>query len=264
MVVAAERDDHVTLPGARVRKKTLVHLSLRGGNWWVHADIALHANHRSASHLNNVSCTTSLGGSVDHAQVSVLGALSAVADLTAHVAGGGAPLSFACGTDAEAPEDRAVVDHLRLTAFRLSRLVEHDANAGTSSSWGSGFPEARSAFDGIAPVDPSEWTTVASLALGEGDWLAFGKVGHYTVDRVPNDIGCRLSAAFVVRDRSRADMIGNQIPIVPALAYIPAGGRGAGSALLRCKALDAVTVTRRVTSVRLTALRVGSVTVRAI
>ena len=116
-------DNPVTLGGANARGKTIVaDLSVHAGNWWIRAELAVHAP-KSA----DIACSMSLAGRVDHARIHVRGALSAVMDLTAHVSRSDPhSLKLKCGTDVEQGAAPAVVDQVRVTAFRVNRLIEHN------------------------------------------------------------------------------------------------------------------------------------------
>jgi hypothetical protein len=272
VAITGEGNGSVDLGGAGDRKTVVASLALPTGNWWIRAELALHG------HVIAVDCTMSVASSVDTVKVRVLGALSAVMDLTAHV-GRGDPhlLAIKCGTDAEEGTSPAVIDQVRLTAMRASRLVEHNLGAGTDQSFGAGTPEVRSSFAYSAYMEVSQttWSTVASLGLNAGDWLSFGRVGRYVLNVYgensvyPDDIECELYGSSTTRDRDGVLFTNAaQVPTLPLLAYVPVTGRGGTTLLERCRtpfdpAADPPYIAR-VTRIRLTAVRVGSVDVQGI
>jgi hypothetical protein len=270
--ISGEADDPIDLGGAGDRKTVVGSLTLPTGNWWIRAEMALHG------HDIDVSCTMSVASSVDIVHVRLLGALSAVMDLTAHVRRDDPhSLKVKCGSDAEEGAAPAVVDQVRLTAIRADRLVEHNLGSGTNQAFGAGTPEVRSSFANTAYVEVSQttWSTVASLELNAGDWLAFGRVGRPISTPspdgsvFPDDIECELVSPRTVLDRTHVLFTNAaQMPTLPLLAYTPVTGRGGTTLAERCRTpfdyeTDPPSVAR-VTRIRLTALRVGTVTIKTI
>jgi hypothetical protein len=271
--ITGEADDPVTLGVASAHGKTTVAtMELTPGNWWIRSEMAVHAP------SNDVSCAMSVSGSTDNVTVRAEGALSTVMDLTSHVSRGDPHiLAIKCGTNVEQGAPPAVVDQVRVTAFRVARLVQHNLGAGTNQSFGTGAPEARSSFANTAYVEvsPTAWSTVGSLGLNANEWLAFGRVGRPvgtpsddgTV--FPDDIQCELFRSPTASDRAATiATTAQQMPVNPLIAYVAVSGRGGATLVLRCRTpsdpeSDPPYV-GRLTRIRLTALRVGSVDIQDI
>lgn len=265
LAIAAEANNAIDLAHVHHPPTTVADFDIPAGNWWVRAQLPLHGV------ALDVHCSASLAGRVDKARIHILGALSVVLDLTAHV-GRSNPqsLKIECASDAQQGAEAATIDQVRVTAFRVDRLVDHNLGSGSTQSYGAGVPEIRAAFDGDAAVEHTSgtWSTIASEGLDAGDWLAFGKVARPSYDAYPNDIECEILSGQAVRDRVFSDLFGSQQPVVPLMAYVPVSGRRGTTLTLRCLIPSAYpdpsTTIIHVTWVRLTALRVGTVTIQSI
>jgi hypothetical protein len=245
---------------------------LPAGRWWMHASADIVEETRNGAIITNgTRCRLVLGSgsSVSDTWIVFRGRKMHANDLAWPASGSGADRTARLRCHTTTSSDASAVANVRLAAVRAGRLTRISAAEGETVASGRGEPaviHAVGASDAtVVGVSSTPWTTVVSVPVPAGTWLAKATFGAARGDGADAWNGPTMVCVLDGGVQEDRDVIPDGYASARASLMTIVTTKLAGNAVLRCRLPDGKRrQVVRVKDLDLTLIELGSVTTRTL